>query len=70
MKKIDIKFNTVEEALKDIKKGIPIVIVDDEDRENEGDLYIPAQMATYDNINFMINKARGLMCVPMSKKTL
>ena len=46
---MDIKFNTVEEALKDIKKGIPIVIVDDEDRENEGDLYIPAQMATYDN---------------------
>ena len=65
---MDIKFNTVEEALKDIKKGIPIVIVDDEDRENEGDLYIPAQVATYDNINFMINKARGLMCVPMSKK--
>ena len=62
------KFNTVEDAIKDIKKGIPIVIVDDEDRENEGDLFIPAEIATYDTINFMINNARGLMCVPLSQK--
>ncbi|RRD38758.1 GTP cyclohydrolase II [Leptotrichia sp. OH3620_COT-345] len=62
------KFNTVEEVLEDIKKGIPIVIVDNEDRENEGDLFLAAQAATYEGINFMINEARGLMCVPISEK--
>ena len=43
---MDSKFNTIEEALEDIKKGKVIVIVDDEDRENEGDLFLPAQSAT------------------------
>ena len=65
---MDSKFNTIEEALEDIKKGKVIVIVDDEDRENEGDLFLPAQSATYKMINFMINKARGLMCVPLSRR--
>lgn len=62
------KFNTVEEVLKDVKKGIPVVIVDNKDRENEGDLFLSAQAATYEGINFMVNEARGLMCVPMSEK--
>lgn len=65
---MDSKFNTIEEALEDIKKGKVIVIVDDEDRENEGDLFLPAQSATYKMINFMINKAKGLMCVPLSRR--
>ena len=58
------KFNTVEEALEDLKIGKPVVVVDDEDRENEGDLVLPAQVATYEWLNFIINQARGLMCVP------
>ena len=60
------KFNTVEEALEDLKIGKPVVVVDDEDRENEGDLVLPAQVATYKWLNFIINQARGLMCVPVS----
>ena len=62
------KFNTIEEAIEDIRNGKPIVIVDDEDRENEGDLFLPAEVATYETINFMINSARGLMCVPITEK--
>ena len=62
------KFNTIEEAIEEIKNGKPIVIVDDEDRENEGDLFLPAEAATYETINFMINSARGLMCVPITEK--
>lgn len=60
------KFDTVEAAIEDLKKGIPVVVVDDEDRENEGDLILPAQVATYEWMNFIINEARGLMCVPVS----
>ena len=51
------KFNTIEEAIEEIKNGKPIVIVDDEDRENEGDLFLPAEAATYETINFMINNS-------------
>ena len=61
-----VKFDTVEAAIEDLKKGVPVVVVDDEDRENEGDLIIPAQVATYEWMNFIINEARGLMCVPVS----
>ena len=62
------KFDTVEAAIEDLKKGVPVVVVDDEDRENEGDLIIPADTVTYETLNFIINEARGLMCVPMSRK--
>lgn len=62
------KFNLVEEALEDLKKGIPVVVVDDEERENEGDLMLPAEAASYGWINFMINEARGLMCVPVTEE--
>ena len=61
-------FNSIEEAIEDIKKGEPIIIVDDEDRENEGDLVIPAQVITEETVNFMIKEARGLMCVPITKE--
>ena len=63
-----IQLNTIEEAIEDIKKGKPIIIVDDEDRENEGDLVIPAQVITEETVNFMIKEARGLMCVPITKE--
>ncbi|MDD4527423.1 MAG: bifunctional 3,4-dihydroxy-2-butanone-4-phosphate synthase/GTP cyclohydrolase II [Candidatus Margulisbacteria bacterium] len=62
---MDFKFNTIEEAIADIKKGKMIVVVDDEDRENEGDLVCAAEFATPANINFMITHGRGLVCVPM-----
>ena len=58
-------FCTVEEAVEDLKKGKMIIIVDDEGRENEGDLVIPAEMATGENINFMIKYAKGLLCSPV-----
>ena len=61
-------FNSIKEAIEDIKKGKPIIIVDDEDRENEGDLVIPAQVITEETVNFMIKEARGLMCVPITKE--
>ena len=61
-------FNTINEAIEDIKNGKPIVVVDDEDRENEGDLFIPAESASEEIINFMIKEARGLMCVPITKE--
>lgn len=61
-------FNTINEAIEDIKNGKPIVVVDDEDRENEGDLFIPAEAASEEIINFMIKEARGLMCVPITKE--
>jgi 3,4-dihydroxy 2-butanone 4-phosphate synthase/GTP cyclohydrolase II len=62
------KFNTIEEALKDLKSGKMVIIVDDEGRENEGDLVIPAEKATGENINFMITHAKGLLCAPVEKK--
>jgi 3,4-dihydroxy 2-butanone 4-phosphate synthase/GTP cyclohydrolase II len=60
-------FSPIEEILKDIKSGKPVIVVDDEARENEGDLVIAAQFATPDIINFMIKEARGLVCVPITK---
>ncbi len=63
-----MKFNSIEEGLKDIKEGKMIIVVDDEGRENEGDLVIPAEMATGENINFMIKYARGLVCVPLEEE--
>lgn len=63
-----MKFNSIEEGLKDIKQGKMIIIVDDEGRENEGDLVIPAEMATGENINFMIKYARGLVCAPVEEE--
>lgn len=60
------EFNTIEEALIDFKAGHPIVVVDDENRENEGDLICAAQFATPDMINFMATEARGLICLAMT----
>lgn len=60
-------FNSIEEALADLQAGKIIVVVDDEDRENEGDFVCLAEKATPENINFMINYGRGLVCVPVDK---
>lgn len=60
-------FCTVQEALNELQKGKFIIVLDDEHRENEGDLIIPAENATPENINFMIKKGGGLICVPLSK---
>lgn len=57
--------NTIEEAINDIKAGKMIILVDDEDRENEGDIIVAAEMATPEVINFMASYAKGLICVPI-----
>lgn len=62
------KFNKIEDAVKDLKQGKMIIIVDDEGRENEGDLVIPAEKATGENINFMIKYAKGLLCAPIEEE--
>ncbi|MCI7803528.1 MAG: bifunctional 3,4-dihydroxy-2-butanone-4-phosphate synthase/GTP cyclohydrolase II [Oscillospiraceae bacterium] len=60
------EFNTVDEALDDLRHGKLIMVTDDEDRENEGDLICAAQFATTQNVNFMAMHAKGLICMPMS----
>ena len=59
------QFNTIEEAMEDIKAGKMIIVVDDEDRENEGDLLMAAEKVTAEAINFMAKHARGLICMPI-----
>ncbi len=61
-------FSPTREILADLKQGKPVIVVDDESRENEGDLVIPAEHATPEVINFMITKAKGLVCVPLTRK--
>src|ERR671935_1653872 len=56
-------FATIEEAIEDIREGRFVVVVDDPDRENEGDLVVAAQFATPDAVNFMATHARGLICL-------
>ncbi|HSL86845.1 MAG TPA: bifunctional 3,4-dihydroxy-2-butanone-4-phosphate synthase/GTP cyclohydrolase II [Bacteroidales bacterium] len=65
-----IKFNTIEEAIEDIRAGKMIVVVDDEDRENEGDLLMAAEMITPDAVNFMAKYGRGLICMPVTRERL
>ena len=60
------QFHTIEEALEDLRQGKLILVTDDPDRENEGDLICAAQFATTGNINFMATHAKGLICTPMS----
>lgn len=64
----EYKFNTIEEILDDIRNGRNIVLIDAEDRENEGDVICAAQYATLENINFMASHAKGLICMPMSRE--
>lgn len=60
------KIGTVEEALQDLRDGKVILVIDDPDRENEGDLICAAEFATQENVNFMACEAKGLICMPMS----
>ena len=62
------KFNTVEEALQDLREGKIIIVTDDENRENEGDFICAAEFATTENVNFMATHAKGLICMPMSEE--
>jgi 3,4-dihydroxy 2-butanone 4-phosphate synthase/GTP cyclohydrolase II len=64
----DDYLSSIDEILDDVRKGRMIILVDDEDRENEGDLLIPGDMATPDAINFMAKHARGLICLAMTEK--
>lgn len=64
------KFNTIEEAIEDIKEGKIVVVIDDEDRENEGDLLMAAEKVTPEAINFMATYGRGLICTPIGKERL
>lgn len=64
-----MNFNTIEEALEDLKSGKPVVVADDEERENEGDLILPANCVTPDWINFMVKECRGLVCLAIEQKT-
>ncbi|MDR1742903.1 MAG: bifunctional 3,4-dihydroxy-2-butanone-4-phosphate synthase/GTP cyclohydrolase II [Dysgonamonadaceae bacterium] len=63
-----IQLNTIEEAIEEIRKGHFVIVVDDEDRENEGDLVIAAECITPEKINFMETHARGLICAPITKE--
>jgi len=63
-------FNSIEEAIQELKKGNMVIVVDDEDRENEGDLLMAAEKVKPEHINFMAKYGRGLICVPMLKERL
>lgn len=63
---MDNQYNTIEEALEDLRAGKIILVTDDEDRENEGDMICAVEFATQENINFMACHAKGLICTPMS----
>lgn len=65
---MDNKFNNIDEILEDIKNGKIVVMIDDEDRENEGDVICAAEFATNENVNFMASYAKGLICMPMSEE--
>ncbi len=61
------RFNTITEAIQDIKNGKMVIVVDDEDRENEGDFLMAAELVTTEAINFMVTHGRGLVCAPVTK---
>ncbi len=61
-----VKLNTIDEAIEDFRQGKFVIVVDDEDRENEGDLIIAAEKITADDVNFMLKYARGVLCAPIT----
>ncbi|MDR1499898.1 MAG: bifunctional 3,4-dihydroxy-2-butanone-4-phosphate synthase/GTP cyclohydrolase II [Tannerellaceae bacterium] len=68
MRDKSIQLNTIDEAIDDFREGRFLIVVDDEDRENEGDFIIAAQKVTADKINFMITHGRGLLCAPVTEE--
>jgi len=67
MEVYSMKFDKIEDAIEDIRQGKMIVVVDDEDRENEGDLVMAAQLVTPESVNFMAKYGRGLICAPLTE---
>ena len=59
--------NSVEEVLEDIRQGKVVIVVDDEDRENEGDFIVAAEKITPEIVNFMLHNGRGVMCAPLTE---
>lgn len=64
----DFRFNTIPEAIEDIRKGKMVIVVDDEDRENEGDFLMAGEKVSTEAINFMVTHGRGLVCAPVTKE--
>ena len=64
----NFKLNTIEEAIADFREGKFLIVVDDEDRENEGDFIIAAEKITPEAVNFMLKEGRGVLCVPITLK--
>ena len=62
------EFNTIDEAIEDIKAGKSVIVVDDEDRENEGDIILAAEKVTPEDINFLAKDARGMICVAITSE--
>ncbi len=63
---LEFRFNTIEEAIQDIKQGKMIIVVDDPDRENEGDLVMAAELVKPEDVNFITKEARGILCLPIT----
>ncbi len=66
MEEEPIRLNSIEEAIEDFRQGKMVIVVDDEDRENEGDLIVAAEKITPEQVNFMLKNARGVLCVPLT----
>lgn len=66
----EFKFDRIEDAIEDIRQGKMVIVIDDEDRENEGDLVAAAEKVTPEMVNFMVTYGRGLICVPMTQDRL
>ena len=62
----NFKLATIEEAIEDFKKGQFVIVVDDEDRENEGDLIMAAELVTPEKVNYMLRNGRGVLCAPVT----
>ena len=60
-----MKLNTIEEAIEDFRQGKFLIVVDDEDRENEGDFIVAAEKITPEKVNFMLKEGRGVLCAPL-----
>ena len=65
---LEFRFNTIEEAIQDIKQGKMIIVVDDPDRENEGDLIMAAELVNPEDVNFITKEARGILCLPITEE--
>ena len=63
-----MNFDALKQAFEDLKQGKLVLVTDDEDRENEGDLICASQFATTENVNFMATHAKGLICMPMTEQ--